>query len=70
MIPIGPLIREHKIMERMIGSIKKEVLETSRPEDLEQDSIDVVVDFFRIYADKCHHGKEEDILFTVLTYQY
>jgi hemerythrin-like domain-containing protein len=25
--------------------------------------IDTAVDFIRIYADKCHHGKEEDILF-------
>jgi len=24
------------------------------------------VDFFRIYADRCHHGKEEDILFREL----
>jgi len=25
--------------------------------------IDVAVDFIRTYADRCHHGKEEDILF-------
>ena len=25
-----------------------------------------MVDFFRTYADKCHHGKEEDILFRLL----
>ena len=25
--------------------------------------IDSGVDFFRTYADRCHHGKEEDILF-------
>jgi hemerythrin-like domain-containing protein len=25
--------------------------------------IDMAVDFIRTYADRCHHGKEEDILF-------
>lgn len=25
--------------------------------------IDIYVDFIRTYADRCHHGKEEDILF-------
>jgi hemerythrin-like domain-containing protein len=28
--------------------------------------IDAVVDFIRAYADRCHHGKEEDILFREL----
>jgi len=28
--------------------------------------VDVVVDFLRTYADRCHHGKEEDILFRQL----
>uniref|UniRef100_A0A7V6DPJ2 Cation-binding protein n=1 Tax=Desulfobacca acetoxidans TaxID=60893 RepID=A0A7V6DPJ2_9BACT len=28
--------------------------------------IDVAVDFMRTYADRCHHGKEEDILFAEL----
>jgi hemerythrin-like domain-containing protein len=27
------------------------------------DFIDVAVDFIRVYADRTHHGKEEDILF-------
>lgn len=25
--------------------------------------VDITVDFIRVYADKCHHGKEKDILF-------
>lgn len=28
--------------------------------------IDEAVDFIRVYADRCHHGKEEDILFREL----
>jgi hemerythrin-like domain-containing protein/rubredoxin len=29
-------------------------------------SIDTMIDFFRTYADRCHHGKEEGILFREL----
>ena len=28
--------------------------------------IDTAVDFMRTYADRCHHGKEEDLLFAAL----
>jgi hemerythrin-like domain-containing protein len=28
--------------------------------------IDTAVDFIRTYADRCHHGKEEDLLFKAL----
>ena len=28
------------------------------------DDLKGMVDFFRYFVDKCHHGKEEDILFS------
>jgi len=31
------------------------------PEDLEQ-----LLDFFKVFVDRCHHGKEEDVLFPEL----
>jgi len=31
--------------------------------ELDPRFIDTAVDFLRTYADRCHHGKEEDILF-------
>jgi hemerythrin-like domain-containing protein len=36
------------------------------PAAIDPGYIDVVVDFLRTYADRCHHGKEEDILFREL----
>lgn len=30
---------------------------------MDSHSIDAVIDFLKTYADRCHHGKEEDILF-------
>jgi hemerythrin-like domain-containing protein len=40
---------------------EKDLIELGQGPDL--DIAYRAVDFFRMYADRCHHGKEEDILF-------
>jgi hemerythrin-like domain-containing protein len=73
MQPIGPLMIEHRLIERLLLLVQREFQRIRDniavdPEfafvDLE--FIDTAVDFIRIYADRCHHGKEEDILFKAL----
>lgn len=63
MLPIGPLMWEHRRIERMVEHLKKELERIRAEETANPVFIDAVVDFFRMYADRCHHGKEEDILF-------
>ncbi len=63
MLPIGPLMIEHRLIEKMIGVIKKEIDRSDRKKTINPEFIDLAVDFIRVYADRCHHGKEEDILF-------
>ena len=65
MQPIGLLMREHRLIEKMVENLKKE-LEKVREKRLDPVFIDQSVDFFRTYADRTHHGKEEDILFREL----
>jgi hemerythrin-like domain-containing protein len=65
-LPIGPLMIEHRLIERMIDVIAKEIIRIEKELRVDPSFIDTVVDFIRIYADKCHHGKEEDILFREL----
>lgn len=66
MLPIGPLMIEHRLIERMIA-LMGEVLKTARRENrIDVDFVAASVRFIRDYADKCHHGKEEDILFREL----
>jgi hemerythrin-like domain-containing protein len=48
-----------RILERLSG--KLEAGGEVDPEHLEQ-----IAEFFRVFADKCHHGKEEDILFPAM----
>ena len=65
-MPIGPLMIEHRLIERMIAVMKTEIDRMENENTIELGFIDIAVDFIRKYADRCHHGKEEDILFREL----
>jgi hemerythrin-like domain-containing protein len=62
----GPLMIEHRLIERMIARIRAFNESLERTGRLDPYVIDTAVDFIRIYADATHHGKEEDIYFKVL----
>jgi hemerythrin-like domain-containing protein len=59
----GPLMIEHRLIERMISLIKNDLLQIELANKVDPVLVDTVVDFIRTYADQTHHGKEEDILF-------
>jgi hemerythrin-like domain-containing protein len=63
MKPIGPLMREHRLIEHMVRLMRKELDRIKKGKGIAPDFIENAVDFFRTYADRTHHGKEEDILF-------
>lgn len=63
MKPIGPLMREHRVIERMLAVLGRERERIISGGDPDVRLIETGVDFFRTYADRCHHGKEEDIFF-------
>jgi len=69
MKPRGPLMIEHRLIEQMIDLIKQQVSLSKSKEEVDPLFIDTVVDFIRFYADRTHHGKEEDILFHELKYK-
>lgn len=66
MLPIAPLMIEHRLIERMIALMKKETDRIATEGVISFDLIDTSVDFISTYADQCHHGKEERILFREL----
>jgi hemerythrin-like domain-containing protein len=67
MMPIGPLMIEHRLIERMIEVMKRQLQEWEVEPTTDPSFIETAVDFIRTYADRCHHGKEEDILFRDLS---
>ena len=66
MMPIGPLMIEHRLIERMLAVARRELERFNREKRLDPGFVRELVDFIRMYADRCHHGKEEDILFREL----
>lgn len=66
MQPIGPLMHEHRLIERMVNLILKQAESADRGGEPDPAFVSEAVDFFRVYADRCHHGKEEDLLFQAL----
>ena len=66
MMPVGPMMIEHRLIERMIEAMHKELDRFLRDRKADPALILTFVDFVRTYADRCHHGKEEDILFREL----
>ena len=63
----APLMIEHRLIERMIGIINGVLSQIEKEEKVDPVFVDTTVDFIRTYADRTHHGKEEDILFRDLS---
>ncbi len=63
MKPIGPLMWEHRLIEKMLAVAGREAEKIRESWKVNPVFIDTAVDFIRTYADRTHHGKEEDILF-------
>ncbi len=66
MKPRGPLMIEHRLIEKMLEIADREVRTMEETSFVDPVFIDGMVDFIRVYADRTHHGKEEDILFKEL----
>jgi hemerythrin-like domain-containing protein len=73
MEPIAPLMIEHRLIERMLHLMEQEFARIKANIDVDPEFafvdpifIDTAVDFIHTYADRCHHGKEEDLLFAAL----
>jgi len=62
----GPLMIEHRLIEQMLSVVKKVLVKIEAEHEVDPVFVDLAVDFIRMYADRTHHGKEEDILFREL----
>jgi hemerythrin-like domain-containing protein len=50
----------------MVALMSEQLKAAEETGAIDSDFIDTATDFIRTYADRCHHGKEEDILFREL----
>jgi len=61
--PIEKLMDEHRVIERAADILEKILDNAKKSGKLDVNDLSSLVDFIRIFADKCHHGKEEGVLF-------
>ena len=59
-------MHEHRLIERMVELIRRQSADIGQGREPDVAFIAHAVEFFRVYADGCHHGKEEDLLFKEL----
>ncbi len=64
--PSAVLKAEHQVILRVIAVLDRLMNKFESGGGLEAGSLGKCVDFFRYFADACHHAKEEDLLFPVL----
>ena len=57
------LVEEHEGIKRVLSLIERANEKVSLGKDLPPDFLPEMLDFIKTFADTCHHGKEEGVLF-------
>lgn len=65
MLATEVLSREHRVIEKMLSALEVVARDGIKEIDRPRMVLDLV-GFFRAFADKCHHAKEEDLFFPAM----
>lgn len=63
---IDLMMEEHQLIKRALHVIRKLSWQALQNSDVNYQGFAQMIDFVRSFADKHHHSKEEDILFTLM----
>ena len=63
MTPTEQLKEEHQGITLMLKILERVCAKMETKGKVDPAHLERIVEFFRVFADKCHHGKEEDLLF-------
>lgn len=61
------MMDEHRLIEKVIDALEEYGGRIRKGEEGDRVDLSRFLRFIREYADACHHGKEEDILFDMMT---
>jgi hemerythrin-like domain-containing protein len=67
--PIDELGSEHRVIEKVVDGMGAFAERIADGGDVHIPTLQRLVEFLRVFADECHHGKEELLLFPVLEEQ-
>jgi hemerythrin-like domain-containing protein len=63
MRPTEILVKEHDAILVMLEILRAVSTRLEKKEHVESEHLPQIVEFIQVFADKCHHGKEESLLF-------
>lgn len=66
MNPIQELRDEHRAVEQALAIFERIVLRTEQGDTFDAEDLNRLLEFFRVFVDDCHHGKEEALLFPAI----
>lgn len=66
MKPIERLREEHEAIKLILRILERICERLEAKEEVNPQHLEQILTFIKIFADKCHHGKEEDVLFPAM----
>ncbi len=66
MKPTELLMTEHRVIESVLDAAEAFASEVRAGRPVDLGMVEKVLDFIKTFADRCHHAKEEDILFEAM----
>ncbi|MFX0095665.1 MAG: hemerythrin domain-containing protein [Candidatus Hodarchaeota archaeon] len=66
MKPTEELMKEHEAIKRMLSVLEQICKRIEQGERLPSEKLTQILEFIKLFADQCHHGKEEDLLFPAM----
>jgi hemerythrin-like domain-containing protein len=66
MTPTETLKHEHEVILLVLEAARREVQSIEKTGKVRAATVEKMVDFFREFADHCHHAKEEKLLFPAM----
>jgi len=66
MKPTEILKKEHKVIKVVLDILDAIVSDIAAQKPVNLQHLEKIVDFIQTFADKCHHGKEQDLLFPAM----
>lgn len=66
MKPTEDLVHEHNAIKIMLSIMDKIAENINAGKGVDTNDVEKIVEFLKTFADKCHHGKEENSLFPAL----
>ena len=60
------LRHEHEAVKLMLQIMEAVSTKIASGQSVQHQDLDNMIDFFKVFVDRCHHGKEEELLFPLL----